>query len=61
MNVGDLREVLESLPDDMPIHSIFNGTIDESPSYNVVDDILYIEGAGEWEEPGFGKSGISRT
>lgn len=44
MCVKELKEVLDELPDDMPIHSIFNGVIDETPEYNVADGILYIEG-----------------
>lgn len=47
MTVHDLKEVLEDLPDDMPVHVIFNGTIDEQPTYNVDDDRLYLEGANE--------------
>lgn len=50
MTVHDLKCVLEDLPDDMPVHVIFNGSIDEEPTYNVeeVSDgcpVLYIEGA----------------
>lgn len=45
MTVHDLKCVLEDLPDDMPVHVIFDGTIDESPTYNVDDGILYLEGA----------------
>ncbi len=51
MTVHDLKEVLEDLPDDMPVHVIFNGTIDEQPTYNVEEAsydrlVLYIEGGG---------------
>ena len=47
MTVHDLKCVLEDLPDDMPVHVIFNGRIDESPTYNVDDNLLYLEGATE--------------
>ena len=50
MTVRDLKEALEDLPDDMPVHVIFNGTIDEQPTYNVEElsdgrPVLYLEGA----------------
>lgn len=50
MTVAELMDVIFDLPGDMPVHVIFNGTIDESPTYNVeeVSDgcpVLYIEGA----------------
>lgn len=45
MTVHDLKDVLEDLPDDMPVHVIFNGSIDEEPTCNVDDGILYLEGA----------------
>lgn len=51
MTVHELKCVLEDLPDDMPVHVIFNGKIDEEPMYNVEEasdgPVLYIEGACE--------------
>lgn len=51
MTVHDLKDVLEDLPDDMPVHVIFNGSIDEEPTCNVEEAsygrlVLYVEGAG---------------
>lgn len=51
MTVRDLKDVLEDLPDDTPVHVIFNGSIDEKPTYNVEEAsygrlVLYVEGAG---------------
>ena len=51
MSVKELKEVLAELPDDMPVNVIFNGMVDETPDYNVDDDCLYIEGAGEEWRP----------
>jgi len=45
MTVAELMDAIFDLPGDMPVHVIFNGTIDESPTYNVDDGILYLEGA----------------
>ena len=47
MTVHDLKCVLEDLPDDMPVHVIFNGQIDELSTYNVDDNLLYLEGVKE--------------
>lgn len=44
MTVGDLRELLNDLPADMPVDVIFDGKIDSDPCYNVDDNTLYIEG-----------------
>lgn len=51
MTVAELMDALFDLPGETPVHVIFNGTIDESPAYNVEDasydrPVLYIEGAG---------------
>jgi len=44
MTAKELKQVLEELPDDFPVHVIFDGTIDENPSWNVDEDRIYIEG-----------------
>ena len=45
MTVAELMDALLDLPGEMPVHVIFDGTIDESPTYNVDGDVLYLEGA----------------
>lgn len=45
MTAAELIDALLDLPGETPVHVIFNGTIDESPTYNVDDGILYLEGA----------------
>lgn len=47
MTVAELKEVLADLPDEMPVCVIFMGEIDKTPSWNVDDDCVYIEGVKE--------------
>ena len=51
MTVAELMDALLDLPGETQVHVIFNGTIDESPTYNVEGasydhPVLYIEGVG---------------
>lgn len=44
MKAKELVEVLKDLPEDFPVKVIMDGVIDETPSFNVDDDCIYIEG-----------------
>lgn len=45
MTVAELMDALLDLPGETPVHVIFDGEVDKSPTYNVDDGILYLEGA----------------
>ena len=47
MTVAELMDALLDLPGEMPVHVIFDGVIDESPTYNVDGGTLYLEGVKE--------------
>ena len=44
MTVGELKEALSGLPDDMPVHVVFQGTVDCEPDWNMDENIFYVEG-----------------
>lgn len=44
MTVKKLKEFIEEIPDDTLVHVIFRGIIDQQPSLNVDDKILYVDG-----------------
>jgi hypothetical protein len=47
MTLKELKEFVDSvpeLPDEMPVRVIFDGEIDYSPTVNVCEDAIYIEG-----------------
>lgn len=44
MKAKELIEALKDLPEDFPVKVIMDGEIDETPSFNVDDDCIYIEG-----------------
>lgn len=45
MTAAELLDVLRELPADTPVHVIFDGVIDKDPSFNVEEDVIYIEGS----------------
>lgn len=44
MTVKELKEFIEEIPDDTLVHVIFRGIIDQQPSLNVDEKVLYVEG-----------------
>lgn len=44
MTVKELKEFIEEIPDDTLVNVIFRGIIDQQPSLNVDEKVLYVEG-----------------